>query len=54
MKYKYSFAFVDGKVLTFETTQNIDFHIIRNTAITFDDVYINMSNVEFIQKDIVD
>ena len=50
MKYKYTFKFIDGTTLTFETTTNIDFHTIANTAIAFNDVYINMANVIYIQK----
>lgn len=54
MKYKYLFVFADGKTVTFEAMENIDFHKISNTAIAFNDIYINMSNVDFIKKEIAD
>lgn len=53
MKYKYSVRFIDGTTMTFETTTNIDFHKLSNTAISFADVYINMANVTYIQKQII-
>lgn len=53
MTYKYTFKFVDGNSLTFETKENIDFHTLANTAISFNDMYINMANVIYIQKQII-
>lgn len=53
MKYKYSFRCIDGTIMTFETTTNIDFHTVSNTVIAFDDIYINMANITFIQKQII-
>lgn len=56
MKYKYSVGCIDGSVMTFETTTNIDLHKLANTAIAiaFEDMYINMANVIYIQKFVVD
>lgn len=53
MKYKYSVRCIDGTTMTFETTTNIDFHTLSNTAIAFEDMYINMTNVIYIQKQII-
>ena len=53
MTYKYTIRGIDGSVLTFETTTNIDFHTLSNTAIAFEDMYINMANVIYIQKQII-
>lgn len=50
MTYQYTIRGVDGNTLTFETTENIDFHTLANTAIAFEDMYINMANVVYIQK----
>lgn len=54
MTYKYTFRCIDGSVMTFETTTNINLHKLANTAIVFDDMYINMANVVYIQKFVVD
>lgn len=53
MKYKYSVRYIDGNTMTFETVENIDFHTISITAIAFNDMYINMANVIYIQKQII-
>lgn len=53
MKYKYFVRGIDGSVMTFETTTNIDLHKFTNTAIAFDDMYINMANVIYFQKQII-
>lgn len=50
MTYKYTIKCIDGTTMTFETTENIDFHTLANTAIAFNDMYINMANVISIQK----
>ncbi len=50
MTYKYTIKCIDGTTMTFETTENIDFHTLTNTAIAFNDMYINMANVISIQK----
>ena len=51
MTYKYTVKCIDGSVMTFETTTNIDLHKLVNTAIAFEDMYINMANVISIQKE---
>lgn len=53
MTYKYSVRCIDGTTMTFETSENIDFHTLANTAIAFEDMYINMANVIYIQKQII-
>ena len=53
MTYKYTFSCVDGKTFTFTTSTNIDFHKISNTAISFNNLYINLSNVICINKEVV-
>lgn len=53
MKYKYSVKYINGTTMTFEITENIDLHKLTNTAIAFDDIYINMANVIYIQKQII-
>jgi hypothetical protein len=53
MRYRYSVRSIDGTTMTFETTTNIDFHALANTAIAFEDMYINMANVIYIQKEII-
>lgn len=51
MTYKYTVKCIDGSIMVFESNTNIDFHKIANTAIAFDDMYINMANVISIQKE---
>lgn len=53
MTYKYTIKCVDGSTMTFETTINIDLHTLSNTAIAFNDMYINMANIIYIQKQII-
>lgn len=53
MIYKYTVKSIDGSTMTFETTTDIDFHTLSNTAIAFADIYINMANVVYIQKQII-
>ena len=53
MTYKYTIRCIDGSVMVFETTTNIDFHKVANTAIAFEDMYINMANIIYIQKQII-
>ena len=53
MTYKYTIRGIDGSVLTFETTTNIELHKLTSTAIAFNDMYINMTNVVYIQKQII-
>ena len=53
MTYKYSIRCIDGNTITFEIDEDIDFHTLSNTAIAFDDMYINMANVIYIQKQII-
>lgn len=51
MTYKYTIKCIDGTTMIFETTENIDFHTLSNTAIAFNDMYINMANIIYIQKE---
>lgn len=51
MTYKYTIKCVDGTTMTFETTENIDLHKLANTAIAFNDMYINIANIIYIQKE---
>ena len=53
MIYKYIIKCIDGSTMAFETTTDIDFHTISNTAIAFADIYINMTNIVYIQKQII-
>jgi len=54
MTYKYTIRGIDGTTMTFEITENIDFHKFTNTtAIAFNDMYINMANIIYIQKQII-
>ena len=53
MTYKYTIKCIDGTTMIFETTENIDFHTLANTAIAFNDMYINMANVISIQKQMI-
>ena len=53
MTYKYTVKCIDGSTMTFETTTNIDLHTLSNTSIAFNDMYINMANVIYIQKEIM-
>jgi len=53
MKYKYSVKYNDGSTGIFTTDEDIDFHTLHNTAIAFEDMYINMANVIYIQKQII-
>ena len=54
MKYKYTFKCVEGSSITFTSPTDIDFHKISNTAISFNDFYINLANVICIQKEVVE
>ena len=54
MTYKYTFTCVGGNTITFTTSTNIDFHKISNTAIAFNDLFINLSNVICINKEVVE
>ena len=53
MKYEYSIRCIGGTTMTFETDENIDFHTLSNTVIAFENMYINMANVIYIQKRII-
>jgi len=53
MKYRYSVKCIDGTTMAFETTENLDLHKLANTAIAFNDMYINMANIICIQKQII-
>lgn len=54
MKYKYIFRCVDRSDISFTTSTDIDFHKISNTAIAFNDIYINLANVIAISKEVVE
>ena len=54
MKYQYTFICIDGKSITFTSPTDIDFHKIQNTAIAFNDLYINLTNVICIKKEVVE
>lgn len=54
MKYKYSIRCIDASTVVFETPTNIDFHTVSTNAIAFDDMYINMANVIYIRKEVVE
>ena len=54
MIYKYTFICVGGNNINFTSSANIDFFKISNTAIAFDELYINMSNVVCIRKEIIE
>ena len=49
-KFIYYIHFVGGDTLTFMSVVDMDFHDFKPTAIAFDDMYINMANVTYIQK----
>lgn len=53
MTYHYYFKCVDGNTIDFTTPTDIDFHKISNTAIAFNDLYINLANVICIRKEVV-
>lgn len=54
MTYQYSFKCIDGSTISFTTSTDIDFHKISNTAISFNDIYINLTNVICISKKVVE
>ena len=49
-KFIYYIHFVDGTKLSFTTDTDMDFHNFKPTGIAFDDIYINLANITYIEK----
>ena len=49
-KFKYDVYFTSDTHIDFTTEVDMNFHDLKNTAIAYDELYINMANVTFIKK----
>ena len=52
-RYRYNLAFVGGMTSSFETDEEIDFYTLKNSPLVFSNIYINNSNLLFIEKEII-
>ena len=48
--FLYQIYFSNGAILELKLTNEIDLHLLRGNALIFDDIYINLQNVNLIQK----
>lgn len=51
--FKYFFAFKNGKEISFKTDIDIDFHTLEWGLIAFDDLLINMDELTYITRTVI-
>ena len=48
--FLYQIYFSNGAKLELKLANELDLHLLRGNALIFDDIYINLQNVNLIQK----
>lgn len=50
--YNYKIGFKSGRIIKFSSEQNVDLHKIYPGFIAFDDLLVNLSEIEYIRKEV--
>lgn len=51
--YQYTISFKNGEIYKFNADVDIDFHKIIDANIALNDLYINMSQINYIRKTVI-